>query len=353
MQNHHASARNGQAHVAPPLRFAVIGGGSMGYNHARVLAEMDGVDLVGLADPDPLARQRIARRFRVPTFVDYGDMLDRVRPDAVSVVVPTRLHHEIAASAIAAGCHVLVEKPIASSCDEGSDLIRRAEERGVILTVGHIERFNPAVRELKRRLGRGDLGTIFQVHARRLGPFPTRVRDVGVVIDLATHDVDVMRFLLGAEVERVYAETARRVHTDHEDLLSGLVKFANGAIGVLDVNWLTPTKIRELTVTAERGMFRVDYLSQDLFFYENDSVEQTWRPGDDLTRVSEGDVLKIRIDRQEALAAELAAFALAARGDGPTIVTAGDGLEALRLAEAIVRSGLEHREISTREATLA
>jgi len=314
---------------------------------------MDGVELVGLADPDPLARQRIARRFRVPTFADHRHLLDQARPHAVSVVVPTRLHHEIAAAAIAAGCHVLVEKPIASSCDEGADLIGRAEERGIVLSVGHIERFNPAVRELKRRLGRGDLGTIFQVHARRLGPFPTRVRDVGVVIDLATHDVDVMRFLLEADVERVYAETARRIHTDHEDLLSGLVKFANGAIGVLDVNWLTPTKIRELTVTGERGMFRVDYLSQDLFFYQNESVEQTWRPGEGLTRVSEGDVLKVRIERQEALAAELAAFVVAARGDGPPVMTADDGLEALRLAEAIVRSGLEHREISLREASLA
>jgi predicted dehydrogenase len=335
------------------LRFAVIGGGSMGYNHVRVLAEMDGVELVGLADPDPLARQRIARRFRVPTFADYRNLLDQARPQAVSVVVPTRLHHEIAAAAIASGCHVLVEKPIASTHEEGADLIERAAGRGVVLSVGHIERFNPAVRELKARLDRGDLGTIFQVHARRLGPFPTRVRDVGVVIDLATHDVDVMRYLLGDEVERVFAETARRVHTDHEDLLSGLVKFSNGAIGVLDVNWLTPTKIRELTVTGERGMFRVDYLSQDLYFYRNDSIEQTWRPGDGLTRVSEGDVLKVRIERQEALAAELTAFAAAARGESPPIVPAEDGLAALRLAEAIVRSGLEHREIAPREASLA
>jgi predicted dehydrogenase len=161
-----------------------------------------------------------------------------------------------------------------------------------------------------------------------------------------------MRFLLGSDVERVYAETARRIHTDHEDLLSGLVKFANGAIGVLDVNWLTPTKIRELSVTGERGMFRVDYLSQDLVFYQNDSVERTWRPGDGLTQVSEGDVLKIRIDRQEALAAELSAFTAAVAGARPPIVSGEDGLEALRIAEAIVRSGLEHREISPRETSL-
>lgn len=326
------------------LRVGVVGGGSMGYNHARVLAEMDGVDLVGVADLDPAARQRIARRFRVPTYRDHRELIARAAPEAVSVVVPTRLHHEVAARAIAAGCHVLVEKPIASTCAEGEDMIRRAHARGVVLSVGHVERFNPAVRELKRRLDHGDLGTIFQIHARRLGPFPTRVRDVGVVIDLATHDVDVMRFLLDADVARVYAETARRIHTDHEDLLSGLLKFANGAIGVLDVNWLTPTKIRELSVTGERGMFSVDYLTQDLVFYQNHSVA-AWHPGDELTHVSEGDVLKVRIDRQEALAAELSAFVAAARGEAPPVVTGRDGLEALRIAEAIVASGQQHREI--------
>jgi predicted dehydrogenase len=263
------------------------------------------------------------------------------------------MHHSVALAAIDAGCHLLVEKPIASTCAEGEDMISRAAARGVVLSVGHIERFNPAVRELKRRLDSGELGTIFQVHARRLGPFPTRVRDVGVVIDLATHDVDVMRFLLESEVERVYAETARRIHTDHEDLLSGLVKFANGAIGVLDVNWLTPTKIRELSVTGERGMFSVDYLTQNLVFYQNHSV-QAWHPGDELTHVSEGDMVKLRIDRQEVLAAELAAFVAAARGDAPPVVTGSDGLEALRIAEAIVASGQHHREIKVaRESSRA
>lgn len=320
-----------------PLRIGVVGGGSMGANHVRVLAEMDGIELVGVADPDPAIRQRLVRRFRVPAFADHRELIAIGAPAALSIVVPTRLHHPIACDAIAAGCHVLVEKPIATGCDEGLDLIRRADAAGVVLSVGHIERFNPALRELKRRLDRGDLGTIFQVHARRLGPFPVRVRDVGVVIDLATHDVDVMRWVLGSDVERVYAETARRIHTDHEDLLSGLVKFANGAIGVLDVNWLTPTKIRELSVTGERGMFTVDYLNQDLVFYQNDAG---------LLDVSEGDVVKIRIDRQEALAAELQAFAAAARGEAPPVVTGQDGLEALRIAEAIVASGLEHRQVA-------
>jgi predicted dehydrogenase len=202
------------------------------------------------------------------------------------------------------------------------------------------------VRELRRRLEGDELGAVFQVHARRLGPFPSRVRDVGVIVDLATHDLDVMRFLLDSDVERVYAETAQRIHTDHEDLLSGLVRFANGAIGVLDVNWLTPTKIRELSVTGERGMFVVNYLTQDLIFHHNDWAQRTWTPGGGQLTVSEGDVIKIRLDRQEPLAAELGAFVAAVRGEGPLVVTGWDGLEALRLAEAIGRSGQEHRELT-------
>ncbi|TAK25598.1 MAG: Gfo/Idh/MocA family oxidoreductase [Chloroflexota bacterium] len=317
----------------------------MGFNHARVYAEMDNVELVGVADPEPSVRARITRRLRVPTFESYAHMFAETAPNAVSVVVPTTLHHAVAADVIDAGCHVLVEKPIASTEDEGADLIVRAADRGVAFSVGHVERFNPAVRELKARLNAGELGQIYQVHARRLGPFPARVRDVGVVIDLATHDVDVMRFLLDSDVIRVYGEIARRLHTEHEDLLSGLLRFRNGAIGVLDVNWLTPTKIREVTVTGERGMFVVNYLTQDLTFFKNDWAHQTWHAGDERQTVSEGDIVKIRVDRQEALAAELAAFVRAALGESPLEVTGYDGLEALRIASALVRSGIEHRHV--------
>ena len=125
-----------------------------------------------------------------------------------------------------------------------------------MLTVGHIERFNPAIRELRRRLAAGELGRIFQIHATRLGPFPARIRDVGVVVDLAPHDLDVMRYLVGSEPIRLYAETERRIHTEHEDLFIGIMKFANGVVGMLDINWLTPTKRRTLTVTGERGHVR-------------------------------------------------------------------------------------------------
>jgi predicted dehydrogenase len=176
------------------------------------------------------------------------------------------------------------------------------------------------VRELKRRLRAGELGRVFQVHARRVGPFPERVRDVGVVLDLAPHDIDVMRYLLESAVTRVHAETEQRINTDREDMLIGTLRFANGAVGVLDVNWLTPAKIRELSVLGERGMFVVDYLARELTFYENEAagtVEAAGWAARHLKGVSEGPVHRLHVDKQEPLRVELEAFVRAVRDGTP------------------------------------
>ena len=223
------------------------------------------------------------------TFTDYKEMLATVRPEAVSVAVPTALHEEVATAVMEAGAHVLVEKPIAATIEEGLRLIEKAKFLGRLLMVGHIVRFNPAIQALKRKLDAGELGRIFQIVCRRTGPFPARIRDVGVVIDLAPHDVDVMRFLTGQEVTRVFAETEQRIHTEHEDMLLGLMRFADGTKGCLEINWLTPTKIREVIVLGERGMYRVDDLTQDLYFYENASANgELWSALSNLKGVSEG-----------------------------------------------------------------
>jgi len=213
--------------------------------------------------------------------------------------------------------------------------------------VGHIERFNPAVVALKACLSDGELGRVFQFDARRQGPFPARVRDVGVVIDLAVHDLDVMRYVSGAEVVRLYAETERRIHSSHEDLLTGLVRLSDGTVGTLSVNWLTPTKIRELAVTGERGMFRVDYLTQDLYFFENATARGNgWEALHMLRGVSEGRMIRLVVAKKEPLRAEQEAFLAAVRGEAPVPVTGWDGLRALELAQAMVRSGLEHRTVA-------
>jgi predicted dehydrogenase len=258
--------------------------------------------------------------------------------------VPTGSHFSVAMDALSAGVHVLVEKPIASTVAEGEQLIEAARRGGLVLTVGHIERFNPAVIELRRRLETGALGRPYQMHARRLGPFPQRIRDVGVVVDLATHDLDLMCWLGGSEPVRLYAEISREIHTTNEDLLSGLVRFANDTVGLLEINWLTPTKIRELTVTGERGMFRADYLTQDLYFFENGlSPDGAWQAMSLLRGgVDEGSMTRFALRRQEPLAAELAAFLAAVRGEREPAVTGADGVRALALALDLIRSAHAH-----------
>lgn len=331
------------------IKAAVIGVGSMGRNHARVYNELEGVGLVAVADVDSGAVERATYVYGGKGYTNYQELLRHEKPDVVSIAVPTQVHHETALAALQQGCHVLVEKPIASTIEEGQEMVTLAASRGLKLAVGHIERFNPAIVELKQRLKRGEAGQIFQIHIRRLGPFPARVRDVGVVIDLATHDLDIMRYLLDSEVKRIYAETEQEIHTDHEDLLSGLLRFENGVIGLLSINWLTPTKIRELAVTGERGMFLVNYLTQDLYFYENDHADSQWGSLGLLRGVSEGNMVRLRIEKREPLRVEIEAFIRAVREDEEPAVRGEDGLAALALAQRLVESGQENRVISLME----
>jgi predicted dehydrogenase len=329
------------------LRTAVIGVGSMGRNHARVYSELDAAELVGVADVNLDAAEGIARRFGGRAFADYRQMLEAVRPQAVTVAVPTQEHCAVALDVLARSIHVLVEKPLAYTCEEGARIIAAAEAAGVQLMVGHVERFNPAVIALKERLASDALGRIFQIDARRQGPFPARVRDVGVVVDLAVHDLDIIRYVTGHEVVRVYAETERRIHSTYEDLLNGTMRLDDGAVATLTTNWLTPTKIRTLDVVGEQGMFRVDYITQDLYFYDNATAHGgEWEALRMLRGVSEGSMTRYAINKQEPLRSELQAFVTAVEQGDPAPVSGRDGLRAIELAQALVRSGQEHQVVA-------
>jgi len=328
------------------LKVAVIGVGSMGRNHARVYSEIPDVDLVGIADADEIAAKSVSQRYGGQSYTDYVQLLDEQKPDAVTIAVPTVEHLEVALNVLQHGIHLLVEKPIAFNVEEGELIIAAAKQADVRLMIGHIERFNPAVIALKDQLDKGELGRVFQLDARRQGPFPARIKDVGVVIDLAVHDLDVMRYVTGTEVIRVYAETERRIHSSREDLLTGLVRFEDGIVGTLTINWLTPTKIRELYVTGERGMFRVDYLPQDLYFYENATAYGgDWETLRMLRGVSEGRMIRHVVVKREPLRNEQEAFLAAVRGEAQVPVTGEDGLRVLELAHAVVTSGQEHRAV--------
>jgi UDP-N-acetylglucosamine 3-dehydrogenase len=320
------------------VRAGVIGLGMMGRHHVRVLQDLDGVELVAVADAQPLTLAATLRGRDLRGYLSFEEMLASEALDLVVVAVPTSGHKAVGLAALRAGAHVLIEKPIASTCAEAGELIDEADRCRRRLAVGHIERFNPAIIELKRRLTDGDLGRVFRLHARRLGPFPARIRDVGVVIDLGTHDIDIARYLIDAEPTRIFAETARRIHTEHEDMLSALMRFSNNTVAQLDVNWLTPTKIRELSVTGERGMFVANYLTQELSLFEN-SVIDGGVDGDPIASVAEGKMIRFKIEAREPLRAELEDVVEAIEHDRPPLVGPHDAYRALEIAQALVVAG--------------
>jgi len=330
-------------------RVALIGLGAMGRNHLRVLSDLDRVELVAVCDQAESVVGAASRKHSIPGYTSWDEMLSREKLDAAVVAVPTRFHLDAGLAALEQGLHVLVEKPIATTLEEGRRLVSAARDGHRVFAVGHIERFNPAGRELQRRVAGGEIGRIYQIQARRQGPFPARIRDVGVVIDLATHDLDVMYKLAGSEVQRLYAETEQRISTEHEDILNALLKFESGMLGVLQVNWLTPTKIREVSVLGEKGMFVCNYLTQELTYFKNaDPLAAS--EGDSQPRgVIEGETVIFPIAQAEPLKLELEAFIEAVRGEAPIEVDGEAGLRALHLALALVTSASEARVITRPE----
>jgi predicted dehydrogenase len=281
-------------------------------------------------------------------------MIGEAELDAVVIAAPTTAHVPLALAAIERGIAVLIEKPLAATVDEGMAVVAAARRHGVPVQVGHVERFNPAVLELGRLIGAGWLSAVYAIASRRAGPFPARIRDVGVTVDLATHDVDILSWIAGERPSRVYAETAQRIHALHEDLLFGLLHFPSGATGMLDVNWLTPVKRRQLVVVGEEGMFELDYLTQRLTFTKATDTTNPRLIGG-YAPTFEGEVAEVPVASAEPLAAELDAFLGIVRHGGRPVVDAEDGLWAVAVATSLLASAtdgnaIDLSELSTRFA---
>lgn len=321
------------------LKAAVIGVGMMGKNHARIYADMERTDLVAIADPDEVLVKKLSKKYGCKGYIDYKDMLESEKLDVVSVAVPTELHKKVAFDLIEKGIPMLLEKPISGTVTDGQEIIDSAKKAGVKLMIGHIERFNPAILELKKRLDAGELGRVFKIDVNRVGPFPVRIRDVGVVVDLAVHDIDIIRYLTGSEVKRIRSEIDRRINSEHEDLLKALLRLENGTICDLNIDWLTPTKIRELYITGEKGMFKVNYITQDIYFYENSIIDSSKSSYTDVVKgVLEGKMTRFFIPKKEPLLAEIEHFVDCVENDLDPLVSGEDGLKALALAREIIDS---------------
>src|ERR1044072_5223477 len=298
-----------------PLRIGVVGVGVMGSNHARVLAGLSGVTLVGVADPNLEQAGLVARTLGCAAVATVDELLN-LKPDAVCIAAPTELHHQVALRCIARGVHVLVEKPIASSVAEGEEIVTAAALAGVTLMVGHVERFNPAVEAIKQAL-RGE--SILSIGITRVGPFPPRMSKVGVVIDLAVHDIDLIRWFTDSDIIEVQPQVSSAI-AEREDIALLQFRTANGVLAHINTNWLTPFKARSVTV-ATRGK----YMMGDLLTRQGTECFG-FQPARSYS------MRHLPVGHDEPLRAELIAFLDAVRTGNVPAVSGDEGVASLEIA---------------------
>ena len=316
------------------LRVAIIGLGMMGTNHARVLSNLEGVELVAVADPQG-DTQRVLPNFKVLKSVDE---VIKLGVDYCVISSPTAFHEEIALQLISNKIHFLVEKPIADTYVSAIKIRDAAKSAKVIGAVGHIERFNSALQEARKRVLAGELGTIYQVATRRQGPFPSRISDVGVVKDLATHDIDLTSWITGKKYLQVSANAAFRSGREHEDLISVSGLLEDSIVVSHLVNWLSPLKERKIIITGEKGTFVADTLRADLTFYENGKIEISQSELAHFRGVTQGDVHILAFEKPEPLIVEHQNFRDAVLGKPSNIVTLEEGTTTVKIADAIIES---------------
>lgn len=309
----------------------------IGRHHARLLQSTERIAFAGAVDPAGDAHNAV----RDPDLVfgSVAQLLAAGPPDFAIVAVPTEDHLAAVAEVVEHGVSVLVEKPLAATSAQAREIVALCASAGVQGAVGHVERFNPALLELRRRVDAGQLGEVFLIATERVGPFPDRVRDVGVVKDLATHDLDLVRWLGSSEVERLSAQTQHRMGREHEDLVLVTGRLASGVSFNSVVDWLSPTKVRRTRILGERGMLVADTLTADLTFYENGIVGSEWSATQSMRGVSEGDMTRYALSRREPLLEQLDAFVDLLEGSAHSpVVTLAEGVGIVATAEAVLAS---------------
>lgn len=306
----------------------------MGRHHARVLSSLDHVEFVAAVDP---AGDKFGAAVGRPILQTVGELIEK-GIDYCVVAAPTRFHEDVALELADAGVHTLIEKPLAMDSASSERVAAEFETRTLVGAVGHIERYNAAIRQARERIANGDLGEIYQVATRRQGPFPGRIGDVGVVKDLGTHDFDITSWVTQDRYSSVLSRTANKSGRSHEDLVAVTGGMKSGIVANHLVNWLSPLKERAVVITGEKGTLVADTLTADLTFYANGNIATTWSEISQFRGVAEGDVIRFAFPKPEPLRVEHENFAMAVRGMDSDIVTMRDGLENVRVAEACLES---------------
>ncbi|HIH28760.1 MAG TPA: Gfo/Idh/MocA family oxidoreductase [Thermoplasmata archaeon] len=316
------------------MKIGVIGAGSMGKNHARVCSELQDVELAGIYDVDKNTAKVVAERFHTKAYPSYQDMLPKV--DAVIIATPTSTHFEISQNALSSGKHVLVEKPICDTIQNAQTMVKKAEEEHLVLATGHIERHNPAVAFVKEGIQKNRFGDVISMSSQRVSNLPGRIRDVGVILDFGVHDIDLMRFLSG-EVVSVYTNagvfTKKVQYEDHANIL---LNFENDVCGIIEVNWLTPIKIRKIFLTCSEQFVEMNYIDQSVTI--SSSCFKTVDEMDLYHVPMQFTSNHIALERKEPLKNEIQDFVHAVNFNKKPLATGHDGLMALRIAHGALQS---------------
>jgi len=314
------------------IRTGVIGVGSMGQNHARIYDEIS--DLVAVSDPDSKQGKEVAQRYGVKWFENYKDMLEHV--DAVSIAVPTFLHEDISNKVAKAKVHILVEKPLATGVKESQSIIDAAKENEIVLCVGHVERYNPVVSAATSFFNEKDSGNILTLTARRFSNYPSRISDVGVLYDLTIHDVDIISQFARANPVTVYASGGKSQNKNYEDYVNIIINFENGIIGVCQTNWLTPMKVRDLSITTDKNFVALDFLSKKVTVHSSEYLSVDNSNLYDTKIEFSQRVLGVR--EIEPLKEELVDFLTSIKKGKEPRVSGQDGLQAVRIVQAALES---------------
>ncbi len=313
------------------LRAGVVGVGNMGKLHVKNYSEMPNIELVGISDKDEDNGKKIASQYNCKFYKDYKELVKNEKLDIVSIAVPTSYHKEVAVYMMNNKVNVLVEKPIAGTIEDANEIIDAAEKNKVKLTIGHVERFNPAVIKLKEIIDSGVLGKISSIIARRVGVYPLNIKDADVIIDLAVHDIDIINYLLGMLPTAINANCGKSIGEHRHDYADILMKY-DSISALVQVNWLTPVKIRKLNITGSKGYLEMDYITQEIELYESNYDKIPDDFGDFIVKFGTPNKINVVVEKEQPLKIELMSFIKSVVEDKDCVVTAEQALNALKIA---------------------
>lgn len=312
------------------IKVAIIGVGNMGKNHARIYSELKDVDLVAVADTNETVKNE-AKKYGAKYYKNYLEMLEKEDIACVSIATPTKSHKQITLDATAHGKHVLVEKPIALTTEEGKEMIQAAKEKRVILMVGHVERFNPVITSLKKEIENGTIGKILSVNVKRIGPFPLGIVDMNVFQDLAIHDVDVIRYVLNKDIVKIFSGGGISLTENIMDFGQILLRLEDNITAVIETNWVTPVKVREMSLVGDKGYLKANLITQELELYKTVVDKKIDNFGEYVMKFGNPIRYSIDVIRGEPLKLELQHFIDCVKNNKQPIISPEDALRALEI----------------------